>query len=107
MDFSHIYAVDGSTVPVYIGKLAKQQAKTAAGAAGATIGGMVVLGPIGAIGGAFVTGQSIVIPEGGTTYVQVTQDQNVNGIIYTASGNDAAATADADAGTADPDAAAA
>ena len=30
VEFSHVYAVDGSTVPVYIGKLAKQQAKTAA-----------------------------------------------------------------------------
>ena len=107
VDFSHIYAVDGSTVPVYIGKLAKQQAKTAAGAAGATIGGMVVLGPIGAIGGAFVTGQSIVIPEGGTTYVQVTQDQNVNGIIYTTSDSDAAATAGVDTGATDSDVAAA
>ncbi|MBQ9284572.1 MAG: hypothetical protein IJ657_02310 [Acidaminococcaceae bacterium] len=80
--FSHVFAVDGSQVPVYIGKLAKQEAKTAAGAAGATIGGMIVLGPIGAIGGAFVTGQSIVIPEGATTYVQVVQDQNISGIVY-------------------------
>jgi len=80
--FSHVFAVDGSKVPVYIGKLAKQEAKTAAGAAGATIGGMIVLGPIGAIGGAFVTGQSIVIPEGSTTYVQVVQDHTVSGIVY-------------------------
>ena len=80
--FSHVFAVDGSKVPIYIGKLAKQEAKTAAGAAGATIGGMIVLGPIGAIGGAFVTGQAIVIPEGSSTYVQVVQDQTVSGIVY-------------------------
>lgn len=80
--FSHVFAVDGNQVPIYIGKLAKQEAKTAAGAAGATIGGMIVLGPIGAIGGAFVTGQSIVIPEGSTTYVQVVQDQTISGIVY-------------------------
>ena len=80
--FSHVFSVDGNKVPVYIGKLAKQEAKTAAGAAGATIGGMIVLGPIGAIGGAFVTGQSIVIPEGSTTYVQVVEDQTVSGIVY-------------------------
>ena len=95
VEFSYVYGVDGSTVPVYIGKLAKQQAKTAAGAAGATIGGMVVLGPIGAIGGAFVTGQSIVIPEGSTTYVQVTQDQTVNGIIYTTTESSGSASGDA------------
>ena len=80
--FSHVLAVDGSKVPVYIGKLAKQEAKTAAGAAGASIGGMIILGPIGAIGGAFVTGQSIVIPEGSTSYVQVTADQTISGIVY-------------------------
>lgn len=80
--FSHVLAVDGSKVPVYIGKLAKQEAKTAAGAAGASIGGMIVLGPIGAVGGAFVTGKSIVIPEGSTTYVQVTADQSISGIVY-------------------------
>jgi len=80
--FSHVFSVDGNKVPVYIGKLAKQEAKTAAGAAGATIGGMIVLGPIGAIGGAFVTGQSIVIPEGSTTYVQVVEDQTISGIVY-------------------------
>lgn len=82
LTFSHVYAIDGSTVPVYIGDLAKQQAKTAAGAAGATIGGMIIFGPIGAIGGAFVNGQSVVIPEGSTTYVQVTNDKSVNGVIY-------------------------
>ena len=80
--FSHVLAVDGSKVPVYIGKLAKQEAKTAAGAAGASIGGMIILGPIGAVGGAFVTGKSIMIPEGATSYVQVTADQSISGIVY-------------------------
>lgn len=80
--FSHVLAVDGSKVPVYIGKLAKQEAKTAAGAAGASIGGMIILGPIGAVGGAFVTGKSIMIPEGSTSYVQVTADQSISGIVY-------------------------
>ena len=89
--FSYVFAADGSRVPVYIGKLAKQQAKTAAGAAGATIGGMVVLGPIGAIGGAFVTGQSIVIPAGSATYVQVVADQTISGIVYQAADSAAAA----------------
>ena len=42
VDFTHVYALDGTKVPVYIGDLAKQEAKTAAGAAGAAIGGMIV-----------------------------------------------------------------
>ena len=35
LDFSHVVAVNGGAVPVMVGDLAKQQAKTAAGAAGA------------------------------------------------------------------------
>ena len=74
--------MDGTKVPIYIGKLAQQEAKTAIGAAGATIGGMVVLGPIGAVGGAFVTGKSKTIETGSTTYVQVVEDQKISGIVY-------------------------
>ena len=79
---SLMFAVDGSHVPIYIGKLAQQEAKTAIGAAGATIGGIVVLGPIGAVGGAFVTGKSKTIEVGSATYVQVVEDQKISGIVY-------------------------
>lgn len=82
IDFTHVYALDGTKVPVYIGEVAKQEAKTAAGAAGAAIGGMIVLGPIGALGGAFVTGKAVVIPAGSTTYVQTVEDTNIQGMVY-------------------------
>ena len=81
LDFSHVVAIDGSHVPVYVGELAKQQAKTVAGAAGASIGGMVLFGPVGIVGGAFVKGQSVTIPAGSNTFVQVTKDSTVNGIV--------------------------
>jgi len=84
LNFSTVVAIDGSLVPVYVGDLAKQQGKTAAGAAGASIGGMILFGPIGVIGGAFVSGQSVVIPAGAYTFVQVAQDCTVNGIVQTA-----------------------
>jgi hypothetical protein len=41
-----------------------------------------VLGPIGAVGGAFVTGKSKVIEAGTATYVQVVEDQKISGIVY-------------------------
>ena len=82
LEFSHVYAADGSVVKVTLGELSKQKAKTAAGAAGASIGGMIVLGPIGAIGGAFVTGGQVVLPEGSKTYIQVNEDKNITGIVY-------------------------
>lgn len=82
IDFTHVFAIDGTKVPVYIGEVAKQEAKTAAGAAGAAIGGMIVLGPIGALGGAFVTGKAVVIPAGSATFVQTVADTTIQGMVY-------------------------
>ena len=41
-----------------------------------------MLGPIGAVGGAFVTGKSKTIEAGAVTYVQVVEDQKISGIVY-------------------------
>lgn len=82
IDFTSIYGVDGTAIPVFVGDLAKQQAESIAGAAGAAIGGMIILGPIGAVGGAFVKGNSVTIPVGGTTYVQTTADTAIQGVVY-------------------------
>lgn len=85
LDFSHVVAVNGGAVPVTVGDLAKQQAKTAAGAAGASIGGMILFGPVGVVGGAFVKGSSVTIPAGTNTYVQVAEDTSVDGVILAGS----------------------
>ncbi len=82
IEFSYVYAVDGSKIPVVLGDLAEQQAKTIAGAAGASIGGMVILGPVGVVGGAFVKGSSVVIPVGSITFVQTAEDTPIQGVIY-------------------------
>ena len=74
-------AVNGEKIPVTVGELAKQQAKTVAGAAGASIGGMVLFGPVGLVGGAFVKGAQVTIPAGSNTYVQVLEDTTVQGIV--------------------------
>ena len=81
IDFMYIYGVDGTIVPVFVGELAKQQAKSYAGAAGAAIGGMIILGPVGVIGGAFVKGSSVMIPEGSITFVQVSKDIDMQGVV--------------------------
>ena len=82
VDFGFLYAIDNTRVKVFLGEIAKQEAKTIAGAAGATIGGMVVLGPIGVLGGAFVTGKSVNIPAGSVTFVQVKGDTEIQGMVY-------------------------
>lgn len=81
IDFSSVTAVNGEKIPVTVGELAKQQAKTVAGAAGASIGGMVLFGPVGLVGGAFVKGAQVTIPAGSNTYVQVLEDTTVQGIV--------------------------
>ena len=81
IDFMYIYGVDGTKIPVFVGELAKQQAKSYAGAAGAAIGGMIILGPVGVIGGAFVKGSSVTIPEGSITFVQVSKDVDMQGVV--------------------------
>ena len=80
--FTHIYGVDGTKIPLTVGELAQQKAESIAGAAGAAIGGMVILGPVGIVGGAFVKGNSVTIPVGCETYVQTSEDVSIQGVIY-------------------------
>lgn len=83
IDFMYIYGTDGTEISVFVGELAEQQAKSYAGAAGAAIGGMIILGPIGVVGGAFVKGSSVTIPAGSVTYVQTTEDVTMQGVVCT------------------------
>ncbi|MDO4179457.1 MAG: hypothetical protein Q4D21_09790 [Phascolarctobacterium sp.] len=81
LNFSHVTAVDGTQIPVYVGELAKQKAASIAGAAGVAIGSMIVLGPVGLVGGAFVKGASVTIPAGSATYVQCAADTAIQGVV--------------------------
>lgn len=81
IDFGSINGVDGTKVPVTVGELSKQKASSAAGAGAATIGGMVILGPVGLVGGAFVKGAAVTIPAGGMTYVQTAEDVVLQGVL--------------------------
>ncbi len=82
MEFTYITAIDGTHIKIYIGELAKQEMKSIAGAAGASIGGIIILGPVGIVGGAFVKGKAMVIPEGSSTIVQTSGDASVQGVVY-------------------------
>ena len=82
INFTYIYGIDGTKIPVTVDELAKQKAESIAGAAGAAIGGMIVLGPVGLVGGAFVKGNSVTIPVGCETYVQTAADTTLQGAVY-------------------------
>jgi hypothetical protein len=78
--FESIEAIDGTAVEVIMGEKAKEETKSMAKAAGATVAGLVILGPIGVVGGAFVHGQDIIIAAGTELYVQAKGDTEVYGI---------------------------
>lgn len=81
IQFTSIAGVDGTQIPITVGDLSKQKASSAAGAGAATIGGLVILGPVGLVGGAFVKGAGVNIPAGSATYVQTSADTTIQGVV--------------------------
>lgn len=80
IEYTDISAVDNTGVPIMVGELAEEATKSLATAAGASVAGMVILGPVGIIGGAFIKGKEYHIPEGAILYVQIREDVMVNGV---------------------------
>jgi uncharacterized membrane protein len=77
--FQSILTMDGTNLETFLGEKAKEETKSLAKAAGATVAGLVILGPIGIVGGAFVHGQDITIPAGTMLYIQTKADTEVYG----------------------------
>lgn len=84
IDFKQTKSIDGTYVNTFIGEEAKEQMKSLAMAAGASLAGMIILGPIGVIGGAFVKGKNIDLPEGTEFYIQTKDDTTLYGVLTTA-----------------------
>jgi hypothetical protein len=63
-----------------VGEESKQEMKNLAMAAGASVAGMLLLGPIGIIGGAFVKGKNIDLPEGTELYIQTQNEESLYGV---------------------------
>jgi len=80
IDFKSMRAMDGSDVAVCLGDEAKEQMKSMGMAAGASLAGIAVLGPLGVVGGAFVKGKNIDLPEGTEIYIQTQDAVNLYGI---------------------------
>lgn len=81
IDFHSITAFDGTTQETILGEKAKEQTKTLAMAAGASAVGLAVLGPVGLIGGIFVKGDDIEVPEGALLYIQTENESEVCGLV--------------------------
>ena len=81
VEFERILGMDGTVVNTYLGDLAKEATKSEAKAAGATVAGMIVFGPVGVVTGAFVHGKELTVPAGSTLFVQAKEDVELYGLI--------------------------
>lgn len=70
VEFEMIQALDGTTISTFLGQKAKKETETMAVAAGASMVGMVLLGPVGIVGGVFVQGQQVKVPAGAEMFIQ-------------------------------------
>ena len=80
IDFKQTKSIDGTEVDTFIGDKAKEEMKSYAMAAGASLAGVLLLGPIGIIGGAFVKGENVNLPEGTELYIQTLEDESLYGV---------------------------
>lgn len=80
VSFDSISTIDGDQLAVILGDKAKQEMEHMALAAGASIAGMALLGPVGIVTGVFVKGKDIKIPVGSEMYLQTKAEQSIAGI---------------------------
>lgn len=88
VDFRNLESLDGRMLPVTLGPQAKKAMELdsgTVGAAGASIAGAVLLGPLGLAGGFLVRGSEKQIKEGTLMYVETTEAVTVTGYPIAAS----------------------
>lgn len=83
IEFHKTKAIDGTYVETLLGTESEKEMKNLAMAAGASLAGIVILGPIGIIGGAFVKGKNVDLPEGTEFYIQTKNDTMLYGVATT------------------------
>lgn len=80
IDFQNITTLDGTKMNTFLGEKAQKETETMVIAAGATVAGLAILGPVGIVTGAFIKGKNIEIPEGTEIYIQTKNESSVDGI---------------------------
>ena len=73
-------SVDGKFVKTFVGDEAKAEMKHLAYAAGASLAGILVFGPVGVVTGAFVHGKNIDLPAGSAATVQTYAPTKIWGV---------------------------
>ncbi len=72
--FLSVLSTRGREIPIEIGEHAAKTNQQMGMAAGATVGGAIVFGPLGLLAGLFVKGKNIEIPNGTILHVEVSED---------------------------------
>lgn len=80
IDFQAMRAIDGTDVEMLLGEESKAKMESMAMAAGASLAGMALLGPIGIIGGVFIKGKNIDLPTGTELYIQTKNETSLYGL---------------------------
>ena len=80
IDFKETKALDGTYVTTFIGEESKKEMTHLAMAAGASLAGIAVLGPIGVVAGAFVHGKNVDLPAGTELYIQTQHETTLFGV---------------------------
>lgn len=81
MVFDKVPTLDGGSFTAVQGEEAKEKTKQELKAAGASVAGAVLLGPVGIVGGFFVKGKNIDLPVGSLVYVQPQETVTAQGIV--------------------------
>lgn len=87
VNFQQIQAFDGTMLETTLGEKAKKEIENLAMAAGASLAGIALLGPVGIVGGIFVNGKDIDLPAGTESYIQTKVDTNIYAIQTTLKDN--------------------
>ena len=80
VDFQQIQSFDGTTLKTFLGDKAKMEINNLAYAAGASVAGIALLGPIGIVGGIFVQGKDVDLPAGTEAYIQTKEETTIYAI---------------------------
>ncbi|MDY5481371.1 MAG: hypothetical protein SPG03_03140 [Veillonella caviae] len=79
--FDSIPAIDGTEFTAVQGEDAKNKTKSEIKAAGASVAGVVLLGPVGLVGGAFIKGKNVEYSAGTIVYVQPQDSVSIQGLV--------------------------
>jgi hypothetical protein len=80
VDFGSLLALDGRAFPVVVDEKATEMNRSLQFAAGASMAGVLLLGPVGLVGGYFVRGKDVVIPLGTEFFVTLAASGTVTGL---------------------------